>query len=146
MGVEGVTPLNLALAVAALLAMTGGTLYQKRFCSSLDLRTGQIIQFAASFTVTLPFACMFETGAIHWELAAGAVLAWSVLVLTGGGISLLYWMIRHGAATTVTSYMYLVPAVTALMAWLMFGESFGTTALLGMLITIAGVALAVRRG
>jgi drug/metabolite transporter (DMT)-like permease len=71
-------------------------------------------------------------------------LAWSVLVLSGIGISVLYIMIRHGEATKVTSYMYLVPAVTAAMAWLMFGEQFTMTALSGMSIALAGVALVVR--
>ncbi len=72
-------------------------------------------------------------------------MLWSVLVLTGGGISLLFMMIRDGRATQVTSYMYLVPAVTAIMAWAMFGERLGTVALTGMLVTIAGVALVVRK-
>jgi drug/metabolite transporter (DMT)-like permease len=72
-------------------------------------------------------------------------MLWSIVVLSGGGISLLFLMIRHGAATEVTSYMYLVPAVTALMAWAMFGERLGAVALLGMVVTIVGVALVVRR-
>ena len=72
-------------------------------------------------------------------------MAWSIVVLTGGGISLLFLMIRHGAATQVTSYMYLVPAVTAIMAWLMFDERLGALAWIGMLVTIGGVALVVRR-
>ena len=142
---QGTTWPSVSLAGFALLAMTGGTLYQKRFCANLDLRTGQLIQFVASFLVTLPFVLVFESQPVRWTTVSAGALLWSVCVLTGGGISLLYWMIRHGAATTVTSYMYLVPVVTAVMAWLMFGETLDMIAVLGMGVTIAGVALAVRR-
>jgi len=133
------------LAVLALLAITAGTLYQKRFIPTFDLRTGQVVQFAVSLLVTLPFALAFETFRIEWNAPVVAAMLWSIVVLSGGGISLLFLMIRHGAATEVTSFMYLVPAVTALMAWAMFGERLGGAALLGMLVTIAGVALVVRR-
>lgn len=134
-----------ALAVLALLAITAATLYQKRFIPHFDLRTGQVIQFVASALVTLPFALAFESFHIEWNAQVVAALLWSVLVLSGGGISLLFMMIRHGAATAVTSYMYLVPAVTAVMAWAMFDERLGGLAMVGMVVTIAGVALVVRR-
>jgi drug/metabolite transporter (DMT)-like permease len=134
-----------ALAVLSLLAITAATLYQKRFIPHFDLRTGQVVQFLASALVTLPFALAFETFHIEWNAQVVAALLWSILVLSGGGISLLFVMIRHGAATEVTSYMYLVPAVTSVMAWLMFDERLGGLAMLGMIVTIAGVALVVRR-
>ena len=134
-----------ALAVMALLSMTAATLYQKRFCPHFDLRTGQVIQFTASIAVTLPFAFASESFHIEWNAPVVGAMLWSIFVLTGGGISLLFLMIRHGAATQVTGYMYLVPAVTALMAWMMFGERLGPTAIIGMIVTIVGVALVVRR-
>ena len=71
-------------------------------------------------------------------------MAWSVLVLTLGGSSLLYMLLQRGAATRVTSLMYLVPPCTALIAWALFGESFTPQMLLGMLLTVSGVALVVR--
>jgi drug/metabolite transporter (DMT)-like permease len=145
LGAGGFGALPVALALLSLLAMTAATLYQKRFIPAFDLRTGQVVQFVASIVVTLPFALALESWRIEWKAQVVAALLWSIVVLTGGGISLLFLMIRRGAATQVTSYMYLVPAVTALMAWSMFGERLGPTAIAGMLVTIVGVALVVRR-
>ena len=144
-GADGISAAGVALAVVALITMTAGTLYQKRFCPRFDLRTGQIIQFAASFAVTLPFALAFEDLRLEWTPSVIAAMLWAIVVLTGGGISLLFLMIRHGAATRVTSYLYLVPPLTALLAWLLFRERFGPIAWAGMAVTIAGVALVVRR-
>jgi drug/metabolite transporter (DMT)-like permease len=133
----------IGLALLALASMTIGLLYQKRYCPAFDARTGQVVQFTAALVVTLPLALVFEENTVIWSTEFIAALTWSVLVLSGIGISLLFVMIRHGAATKVTSYMYLVPPVTSLMAWLLFGESFGPLALCGMLITVAAVALVV---
>ncbi len=143
-GVAFMPAWTVLLAVAALLAITGGTLYQKRFCPRFDLRTGQVIQFVASLAVTLPVAWATEPMQIIWNSQVIGALLWSVVVLTGGGISLLFFMIRENAATRVTSTMYLVPAVTAVMAWLLFDERLGALALAGMAVTIVGVALVVR--
>jgi drug/metabolite transporter (DMT)-like permease len=145
LGTAGLAWPAVLLALLALAAITAGTLYQKRFVPHFDLRTGQVVQFAASVAVTLPFALAFESFRIEWNTQVIVAMLWSIFVLSGGGISLLFLMIRHGAATQVTSYMYLVPAVTALMAWAMFGERLGGAAVAGMIVTIAGVALVVRR-
>ncbi len=93
----------------------------------------------------LPLA-LLERGAIDWHPALIGAMAWSVLVLTLGGSSLLYLLIQRGAATHVTSLMYLVPPCTALMAWLLFGETLGATVLLGLLLTVVGVAPGRARG
>ncbi|TQM35389.1 DMT family transporter [Pseudonocardia cypriaca] len=142
---EGLSLLTLGLTVMALLAITIGTLYQKRFCPQFDLRTGQVVQFVASVAVTLPFALAFESFRFDWTPQLAGALAWSVLALTGGGISLLFLMLRRGAAAQVTSYFYLVPGLTALMAFAMFGESLGLVAIGGMVLTVLGVVLATRR-
>lgn len=141
---EGLSPLTLGLTIVALLAITTGTLYQKRFCPQFDLRTGQVVQFAASIVVTAPFALAFESFRFDWTPQLVGALVWSVLVLTGGGISLLFLMLRRGAAAQVTSYFYLVPGITALMAFAMFGETLGAVAIGGMVVTVLGVALATR--
>jgi drug/metabolite transporter (DMT)-like permease len=141
---EGITVLTLGLTTMALLTITVGTLYQKRFCPQFDLRTGQVVQFSASIAVTLPFALAFESFRFDWTPELLGALAWSVLVLTGGGISLLFLMLRRGAASQVTSYFYLVPGITALLALAMFGETLGPVALVGMVVAVLGVALATR--
>jgi drug/metabolite transporter (DMT)-like permease len=141
---EGLSPLTLGLTTMALLGITAGTLYQKRFCPHFDLRTGQVVQFVASILVTLPFVLAFESFRFDWTPQLAGALAWSVLVLTGGGISLLFLMLRRGAAAQVTSYFYLVPGITALMAFTMFGETLGPVAIAGMAVTVLGVALATR--
>ncbi len=141
---DGLTPLTLGLTTMSLFAITAGTLYQKRFCPQFDLRTGQVVQFVAAILVTLPFALAFESFRFDWTPQLLGALAWSVLVLTGGGVSLLFLMLRRGAAAQVTSYFYLVPGITALMALVMFGETLGPLAIGGMVVAVLGVALATR--
>jgi drug/metabolite transporter (DMT)-like permease len=133
------------LCVAALLGITLGTLYQKRFVPNFDLRTGQVIQFVASLAVTLPLAWQFESLQVRWTAPLLGALAWSVLVLTAGGISLMFYMLRRGSATAVTSVFYLVPGVTALMAWALFDEPLTRLTLLGISLTLVGVLLVTRR-
>lgn len=135
----------LLVSVMALLAITGGTLYQKRFVPHFDLRTGQVVQFAASLAVTLPLAWLLEPMRIEWNGSVVFAMAWSVLVLTAGGISLMFYMLRHGRVTAVSSTMYLVPSVTAVMAWLLFGETLGAQAIVGMVVTLLGVYLVVAK-
>jgi drug/metabolite transporter (DMT)-like permease len=137
----GLAWLPVLLCVFALFSMTAATLYQKRFVPHFDLRTGQVVQFVASIIATLPFVLLFENFHIVWNVHSIGAMAFSVLVLTGGGISLMFLMLREGKATTVTSYMYLVPAVTALMAWLMFDERLALLAIAGMAVTLFGVYL-----
>lgn len=138
-----VTALTLSCAVFALLSITTGTLYQKRFVQPTDVRTANAIQLGAALLVTLPFA-LLETEAIHWNPSFLGAMAWSVLALTLGGSSLLYLLIQRGAATSVTSLLYLVPPTTALMAWLLFDEAITVITVLGTALTALGVSLVVR--
>jgi drug/metabolite transporter (DMT)-like permease len=138
-----VTHWNLALAIFALLSITVGTLYQKRYVAPCDVRTASAIQLIAALAVSLPLA-LIEHEPIVWHAQMVGALAWSVLVLTLGGSSLLYLLIQRGAATEVTSLMYLVPPCTAALAWLLFDEAFTLSMGVGMLLTATGVALVVR--
>lgn len=142
---SGITLASLALSTIALLSITAGTLYQKRFCGAVDLRTGAVVQFIAAGLVLLPFALAFETMRVRWTLEFVFTLVWLVLVLSIGAISLLFVLIRKGAATKVASFFYLVPPTTALMAYAMFGETLSAMAMTGMVLTAVGVALVVYR-
>ena len=134
---------NMALATFALASITAGTLYQKRFVAPCDVRTASAVQLAAALLVTAPLA-LLESGSFRMHAELVGAMAWSVLVLTLGGSSLLYLLLQRGAATSVSSLMYLVPPCTALLAWWLFGETLGWLALGGLLLTAAGVALVVR--
>ncbi len=135
--------LTLSLALLALLSITIGTLYQKRFVQACDVRTANVVQLAAAALVSLPLAAL-EPGSMHWNGQLLGAMAWSVLGLTVGGSSLLYLLIQRGAATAVTSLLYLVPPCTAFMAWLLFGEAITAQTIVGTLLTALGVALVVR--
>lgn len=133
------TWLNLGLALLALVGITVGTLYQKRFVEPCDVRSANAVQMLAALVVTLPFA-LLETEPMVWHLDLAGAMAWSVVVLTLGGSSLLYLLIQRGEATSVATLLYLVPPCTALMAWALFGEAFTPPMMLGMALTVGGVA------
>lgn len=132
-------------ALAALVGITAGTLYQKRFCPRFDLRTGSVLQFLPSLALTALVASQIETMQIDWSGEFVFALLWLVLVLSLGAISLLNLLIRSGSAVNVASLFYLTPPTTALIAWAMFGETLSPLALAGMAIAVSGVWLA-RKG
>ena len=134
---------SMALAIGALLGITVGTLYQKRFVGPCDVRTANVVQLGAALAVTLPLA-LLEAAPVQWNPQLMGAMAWSVLALTLGGSSLLYLLIQRGAAASVTSLMYLVPPVTALLAWLLFSEPVTLLTMLGTVVTAVGVSLVVR--
>jgi drug/metabolite transporter (DMT)-like permease len=134
---------SLGLALLALLSITAGTLYQKRHVRPCDVRSAASVQLLAAFIVTSPLA-VFETEAMGWGAPLFGALAWSVVVLTLGGSSLLYLLIQRGAATQVVSLMYLVPPCTALLAAGLFGEPLSFEMLVGMGLAGLGVLLVSR--
>ena len=124
-----------------LLALTAGTLYQKRFCSQMDLRSGGAIQYAFSAVFLALLASLTETMQVSWSGEFIFALTWLVLVLSVGAVGLLYSMIRYGAAARIASLFYLSPPFAVLFAYLLFDELLGPTALAGMAIVAIGVAL-----
>ncbi|MEX8517908.1 MAG: DMT family transporter [Leptothrix sp. (in: b-proteobacteria)] len=138
-----VTPVSLALVLLALASITIGTLYQKQFVRPCDVRTANTVQLLAALSVTLPLS-LLEPEPVRWMPELIGALTWSILALTLGGSSLLYLLIQRGAATRVTSLMYLVPPCTAVLAWLLFGEALGLITWAGIAVTVFGVVLAVR--
>lgn len=141
---EGVGLAATALSVLALVSISLGAVWQKRYCSGIDLRTGAAIQFAAALLVLAPYALLFETRVIAWSPILIGVMAWLVCALSLGAVFLLFWLIRHGAATKVASLMYLVPPCTALVAWPLFGETYTAYSAAGMALAILAVWLVGR--
>jgi len=132
----GVVALLLALA-----AISVGTLYQKRHAANVDLRTGAALQFGACTLMYLPLALFAEDAHIDWTPAFAFALLWSVVVLSTGANLLLFWLLRRGKAADVAALFFLVPAVTAVMAYGLFGETLTREAIAGMVLIAAGVTL-----
>jgi drug/metabolite transporter (DMT)-like permease len=129
----------------SLVSITLGTLYQRRYCGKIDWRSGNLVQYIA---VTIFFgagAFLFESNVVHWTAEFVLAVAWLAVMLSIGSIGLLYWLIRRSAATSVASLFYLVPAVTAVMAYLLFGEQLDTMSMIGMVACAAAVFLVNRR-
>lgn len=133
----------LLLCVIALIGNTLGVIYQKRRVPRFDLRSGQVIQFGASLLVTLPFALALESFNVRWTSDVVIAMLWSVFILSGIGISLMFYLLRTGSATQVTSTMYVVPALTAVLAWALFDEQLTWNVIAGMIVTLVGVYLVV---
>jgi drug/metabolite transporter (DMT)-like permease len=142
---DALTGVSFAWAVLALVSITAGTVYQKRYCPKFDLRAGSLIQFGAALLLLLPLSLFVESHEVRWSGEFVFTLTWLVIVVSVGAISLLFYLIEHGEATRVASLFYLTPLTTALMAYLLFDEKLGTLALVGMLVGITGVALATRK-
>jgi drug/metabolite transporter (DMT)-like permease len=135
---------TVALAFGALASITAGTLYQKGRVAPCDVRSAAVVQLLAAFAVTAPLA-LLETEPVVWHRDLQLAMGWSVVALTLGGSSLLYLLIQRGAATRVSSLMYLVPPCTAVLAWLMFDEPITPTVVAGMVLTALGVGLVLHQ-
>lgn len=144
LGFDGVTFWGVTFCFVALLSFTFGTLYQKRFCPIFDIRAGTMIQYAASGAVTGVLMCLFEPIEVQWTGELIGALVWSVLPLSIGAMSLWFLLLRHGAATRVSSLMYLTPPTVAIMAWWLFDETLTLWVALGTLVTVLGVWLVTR--
>lgn len=127
------------ITLVAMIGITIGTLYQKRFCTGADLRATIVIQNAVAGLAMTPVALAFEPATITWSPRFIFAIAWLAIVLSVGASMLLFYLIRHGAASRVSSLFYLTPAVTAVMAYLLFGEMLSPLALVGMALAAAGV-------
>ena len=138
------TPLGWAASAVSLFGITLGTLYQKRYCGGIDWRAGNLVQYAAACTFFAIGAFLFETRVIHWSGELVFAIAWLVLVLSVGAVGLMYWLIKRSAATGFASLFYLVPVVTALMAYLLFGEKLDTLSIAGMVVVAVGVFMVNR--
>jgi drug/metabolite transporter (DMT)-like permease len=133
------------LSVLALASITLGTVWQKRHGGGVDLRTGAAIQFITALAVIAPFSLLFETREVRWSGELVFAIAWLALALSLGAVFLLLYLIRHGGATRVASLFYLVPPTTALLAWPLFGETYGLAAAAGMGLAMLAVWLVTKQ-
>ncbi len=133
---SGLSLAALAAAFVALFGMTLGTIYQKAFAVKFDLRTGGVLQNIGALIPTMIAAFLLEGFDIRWSWEFAGALSWLVLVLSIGAISLLMLIIRHGDVSKVSTLFYLVPPVTVVMAFFLFGERIS-------LVQTAGIGLAV---
>lgn len=141
---SGVTPFTVGVVLASVACLAVGTLYQKRFASHADMRSGVALQYVGAFAVCAAVSFAFESQEVNWTGEFIFALTWLVLVLSLGAVALLMLMIRHGAVSKITAVFYLVPPITVVMGWLMFGETLNLLQLFGMAVTIIGVTIAMR--
>jgi drug/metabolite transporter (DMT)-like permease len=135
---------GLVACVVALLSSTLGTIYQKRFGAGIPLVTGTLAQYLASSLAFLLGALLFETMRIQWTPQFVFALFWFVVVISLGAILLLLWLLRRHSAAQVSSLFYLVPPLTAVQGYFLFGEQLGIQALVGLALCAVAVAMVVR--
>ncbi|WP_119461440.1 DMT family transporter [Rhodospirillaceae bacterium SYSU D60014] len=145
LGIDVGTLWGFGFALLSLVGITAATMYQKRYCGAMDMRSGAVIQYAAASLFTATAVAAVGAGEVAWTPEFLFSLSWLVIALSIGAISLLTWLIRRGAASRVASLFYLVPPAVAIESYLIFGETLGPLALLGMAIAVVGVALVIRR-
>ena len=132
-------------AFIALLAISMGTLYQKRFGVGVDLMVGAFYQYLSTAIVMAILVWLFDSGVVDWSWPLIVSVGWMVIALSVAAILLLLVMIREGEASKVASYFYLVPVLTAIEAWFLFDETLNTIGVVGILVTVLGVYLTVRK-
>jgi drug/metabolite transporter (DMT)-like permease len=137
----GITPATVTASIISVLAISIGTVWQKRFVGMIDLKAGTALQYLGAAVLTGIFSLLFETHSIIWSVSLVFAMFWLVFVLSLGAVLLLMILINQGAVSKVASLFYLVPGVTALMAYALFGEKLTLFQLFGMGIATLGVAL-----
>jgi drug/metabolite transporter (DMT)-like permease len=144
-GDNAISSVAVAASVIGLLGGTSGTILQKKYGGAIPTLAGTSIQYAATALVLLVLALLFEEPNITWSPEFIGAMTWLVLALSFGAILLLFFLLSHGSAASVSSLYYLVPAVTAIMAFFMFDEHISVLSLIGTAITVVGVWLVVSK-
>ncbi len=144
--VRAVTVGSLVAVVTGLASLTAGTLYQRRFCPTVDLHSGALIQFAASLIVLAPLSVMAEGARVNWTWPLVGSIMFLVVLASILGVNALHTLMRHGEATRVTSMMYLPPIFAVVAEFLVFGIVPTAISVVGIIITSTGVAMAMFKG
>ena len=143
--IRAVTVGSLIAVITGLVSLTAGTLYQRRFCPTVDLRSGALIQFAVSLAVLLPLSIVFEGGKVQWAWPLLGAIVFLVVCASILAVNALHTLMRHGEATRVTSMLYLPPIFAVATEYIVFGVVPTTISFIGIAVTSIGVALAMRR-
>ena len=136
-----ISSIAILMSFLGLLGLTLGSLYQKHFCTNMNVFSGGFIQAVSSATICIPFNLFFTPLHLHWNVQFIFALVWMGIIVSIGGLSILYLLLRHGKASKVASIFYLVPIVTAILAYFIFGTHLNLLQLFGILLTVTGVAL-----
>jgi drug/metabolite transporter (DMT)-like permease len=139
--IQAVSVGSLVAACTSLVAITSGTLYQRVFCPSADLRSSAFIQFGASLLILVPLAWGIEGFVIHWSWPLLGAIAYLVILASIFAVNALHGLMRRGQATKVTSLLFLTPIVAVLLEWAMFGLQPTALSVVGIALTCTGVAL-----
>lgn len=139
----GVSPLNILVCIGAMVGSTFGTIYQKKFATKVDLRTGTFWQYVGALVPSVLYASLFESWNFVWTGELIFAMGWLTLVLSIAAIFLLMVLIRQGSVSKVSSLFYLVPASTAIIAYFLFGETLNLVQLGGMALCAVGVRFAM---
>ena len=131
-------------AFLCLISITVGTIYQKRYCADAEIAATNTIQLGLSAIVCGVVSLSIEQGAVEWADELVIAIAWQVLLLSGVAWMLLYWLLRQGETTRVTSMFYLMAPSTAVMGWFLFGETFGWLGTAGLAVAVSGFWLVFR--
>jgi drug/metabolite transporter (DMT)-like permease len=140
----GITPVTVLACVLGTSSVALGTVYQKKFASHLPLFTSMVWQYFGASLVVITLASLFEHFGFDGSVQAWSALAWAVVMSSFAGIFLLMTLIREGAVSKVSSLIFLVPAVSALMTFLLFNETLNGIQFLGMAVCAAAVVIVNR--
>jgi drug/metabolite transporter (DMT)-like permease len=142
---SGITWITMAASAVSVIGMTGGTLVQRKKCSSMPLLWGTVVQYAASAVVLMALALLWEHFDFQVTRQSIFALLWAVVVLSIAAVLLMLWLLQRRAASQVTSLFFLTPALSALEGAVLFGERLGALAVVGLLISLVGVAFVTRK-
>lgn len=143
--IDGGSLMGYGAVLLALLGISIGTLYQKKYCTGMDLRTGGFIQLSVATAIVGAIGYLREGLAVHWTPELVGSSLWLSLVNSIGAISVLFLMVRRGEASRVATLFYLIPSVTALMGFAVLNETLAPLQIAGFLISASGVYLATRK-
>ena len=141
----GVTLMTMGASAVSVLGMSGGTLVQRKKCSTMPLLWGTVLQYTSAAVVLSVLAVVWER--VDFRVTGRSVFAllWAVVILSIAAVLLMLWLLQRRAASQVTSLFFLTPALSTVEGAALFGERLGALALVGLLISLLGVAFVTRK-